>query len=102
MVVVSLRILSYLLEHIRPRRLNQGLVRAVARRCGRRLLCARAGEQPHFPMLPPTAILLRGTFKPGLRISRSIAIGEERRLRVAGRIENALNMTTVTQDKFAL
>src|SRR5215467_10670146 len=52
-------------------------------------------------MLPPATILLRGPFKPDLRISRSLAIGEEGRLRVAGRIKNTLDMTAVTQDIFA-
>jgi len=44
-----------LLVHIRPRCFNQGDVRAIANRRRGRLLGAGAGEQPRFPMLPPTA-----------------------------------------------
>src|SRR6266581_346559 len=101
-VAVALRILSLLLVHIRPRCFNQGSIGAVANGWRGRLLGARAGEQPSFPILPPTTTVPGGPSIPGLRINRLLGIGKKGRLRVAGRVENALDVPTGTQDEFAL
>src|SRR5262245_25240359 len=63
---------------------------------GRRLAqLARAGLDPFEPVRPPAAGVLRGILPPGLRSALARRVRPEERLRITGRVEEALNVATV-------
>src|SRR5262245_59045074 len=90
---------SLLLEDIRARRRRTRTMTRVAQ-CGwSRHFVARTLIKPVTPMRPPAALVPLARAQEGVRAVLSERAGGEGGFRIAGRVEQALQMTAVRQDE---
>src|SRR5262245_42889864 len=90
---------ALLLEDIGPRRRRPRRMTRAAQGGGRRQFVARAVVEPVAPMEPPAPLVLLAVGEEGVRAGLPEQTGRERGFRIAGRIEQALQMAAVRQDE---